>query len=145
MKKIKRAVSYVIYNKNRSKFLIVKRPDSDPDTPNYWGLPAGYVNNDETFEKAVIISGFQKLGIKLKITKFVGQNIIERKNYILYMQQYEVEIEEGKPKVPQNFKKVTQYQKWKWGVAKNLIEAAKKQGGSLCSRIYLSRHKIDWN
>lgn len=62
MKPIKYAIAFIIYNRNRSKFLIVQRSSDDKDLPNVWGLPAGSVKDGETFEECVIRSGKEKLG-----------------------------------------------------------------------------------
>lgn len=103
MKPMKYAIAFVIYD--------------DDDLPNVWGLPAGSVKNDETFEECVIRSGKEKLGVKLKPTRFIGRDNIERENYILHIEEYETEIISGEPKVHQPIEGVTQYQQWKWGVS----------------------------
>ena len=142
MKQIKKAVSYVIYNKDKSKFLIVQRPSDDEDLPDVWGLPASSVKNNETFEKAMLRSGKEKLGVELKPIKFVGRNKIERNDYFLYMEEYEAKIVKGEPKVPQPFEGMTQYQQWRWGTSSDLKKAASK--GSLCSQIYLESINKKW-
>lgn len=142
MKPIVRAISYVIYNKDRTKFLAVKRPSNDKYLPDLWGLPAGTVKANETFEEAVLRSGIQKLGIILKTVKELNEGKQERDNHFLHMRVYEAEITEGKPKVPQAVERVTQYQEWKWVKADKLKEAAKK--GSLSSRLYLESLNVEW-
>lgn len=142
MKQIKYAIAYVIYNKDRSKFLIVQRPSDDANLPDAWGLPAGSVKDDETFEEAVIRSGKEKLGVELKPVKFIGRNNIERNDYILHMEEYEAEIISGEPKVPQPIQEITQYQQWRWGISSDLKDAASK--GSLCSQIYLNSVNDQW-
>lgn len=142
MKPIKYTISYVIYNEDRSKILIVQRPSNDENLPNTWGLPAGTVKDNETFEEAVIRSGKQKLDVELTIVKFVGRGNIERDDYILHMEEYEVKILSGEPKVPQPIKGITQYQSWRWGVSSDIKDAANK--GSLCSQIYLTSKNEKW-
>lgn len=142
MKPVKNAVAFVIYNKDRSKFLAVKRPPDDKDLPDVWGLPAGSLLDGEAFEKALLRSGREKLGVGLGIVKLIGSGDIERKNYVLHMKEYEVKIVRGEPKVPQPVEGVTQYLAWKWAVADELKEAAQK--GSLCSRLYLSSLNQEW-
>lgn len=139
MKPLKHAIAFVIYNKDRTKILIVQRPSDDKNLPDVWGLPAGVVNDDETFEQCVIRSGTEKLGVGLKILGFIGRGSLDRGDYILHMEEYEVAVVNGEPVAPQPFPKVTQYQKWKWGAPEDLKEAESK--GSLCSRIYLSCKK----
>jgi len=136
------AISYVIYKKERSALLVVKRPSTDPDLPNVWGLPAGSVGEKETFEEAVLRSGREKLGVELKIRYFIGRGNIERDDYILHMEEYEAEIVHGRPRVPQPVEVVTQYTQLKWGTADNLKAAARK--GSLCCRLYLESINEEW-
>ena len=142
MKEIRYAVAYVIYNKDRSKFLIVQRPSDDENLPNVWGLPAGSVKDKETFEESVIRSGREKLGVVLKPIRFIGRSNLDRGDYILHLEEYEVEVLKGDPKVPQPIKGVTQYQSWRWGVSSELKDAAGK--GSLCSQIYLTSVNEEW-
>ncbi len=142
MQRIANAISYIIYNKDKSKILSVKRPSNDENLPNVWGLPAGTVKKGERFEEAVLRSGIQKLGVKLKIIKELGEGNIERKGYILHMKLYEVEITEGEPKVKQPYPKVTQYQKWRWVEPDFLKKGADR--GSLFSQLYLESLGIEW-
>lgn len=58
-KPIKNSISYIVYNKDRSKFLVVQRPKDDEDLPNVWGLPAGSLMEEESFVDAVIRSGVE--------------------------------------------------------------------------------------
>ena len=130
------AVSYVIYDKDRTKVLAVKRPPED-EIPNVWGLPAATVKEgEESFEDAVVRSGKQKLGVTLQITDFLNEGETERSSYVLHMRLYEVKITNGEPKVPQPFGG-TQYVEWKWADPEELKEAASK--GSLCSRLFLNK------
>lgn len=142
MKPIKHSIAFVIYNQDRSKFLIVQRPSDDTDLPDVWGLPAGSLRKDETFEECVIRSGREKLGVELNISKFLGKNSIQRDTFILHMEEYEAEILEGEPQVSQAICGLTQYEQWKWGQSSDLKDAASK--GSLCSQIYLTSVDETW-
>lgn len=135
---IKHAIAYVIYNSDRSRFLIVQRPSDDEDLPNAWGLPAGSIRGEESFERAVIRSGREKLGVELKVVEQIGEGSLERTSHRLHMKEYEAEIVSGTPKVPQPVKGVTQYQALRWGAKEDLRDAASK--GSLCCRLYLENH-----
>ena len=141
MKPMRNAISYVIYNKDKSKFLSVKRPEDDNDLPNVWGLPAGNVKDGESFEQAVLRSGKEKLGVELEIEDIVDEGDIERNNYVLNMKLYETKIVKGEPRVPQQAEG-TQYQDWKWATSEELKEAAQKD--SLCCRLYLSGLNEKW-
>lgn len=142
MKPTKNAISYVIYNDDRSQFLVVQRPEDDENLPNVWGLPAGSLKENEGYEDAVLRSGREKLGVDLRIVEFIREGDIERDDYILNMKEYEVDIINGEPEVPQDVKGVTQYKAWKWGTSDDLTDAASK--GSLCCQLYLSSVDKKW-
>ncbi len=51
------AIFYVINNKEiPSSILIVKRPPDDPNLPNVWGLPAGNVPPNMSFEDGMYLN-----------------------------------------------------------------------------------------
>lgn len=135
-RKVKNAVSFVIYDQDRSKFLIVQRPPDDANLSNVWGLPAGTLKEGESYEEALLRAGREKLGVEIKIGPLIGEGDLDRGEYVLHMKDFEAEIAEGEPKVPQEVKGVTQYVAWRWGVLDDLKDAAQK--GSLCSKIYLA-------
>ncbi|MDP1706676.1 MAG: NUDIX hydrolase [bacterium] len=141
-KSIKHSVAFVIYNQDHTKILVVRRPLDDDNLPNIWGLPAGSLKENETFEGAVIRSAKDKLGVEVRIVKLISEGEIERNRHILHMKEFEIEIQEGDILVPQSVSGVTQYSEWKWGQPGDLIEAAQKD--SLCSRLYLESVKVNW-
>lgn len=98
---------------------------------------------DEPPEDTVIRSGQQKLGVKLKVVKYIGEGEIERETFILNMKEYEAEIVNGEPFAPQDIEGMTQYQKCEYKDPFILKEAAQK--GSLCSRIFLEYMEINWD
>ena len=138
------SVALIVYNKDRSKYLIVKRPLDDESLPGYWGFPATSKKSpNEKWEETVKRVAKTKLGVEIKIVKILGEDTIDRKDYTLILRDYEVEITKGKPSVPQNVKGVTQYIDLKWtNNASELKKSAKK--GSLCSRIFLRANNIKW-
>ncbi len=136
MKPIKQTVAYVIYSPDRSKVLAVFRSANDANFPNMWGLPAGTLKEGESHEEAVITSGRERLGIELRIVKLINEGEAERGKHILHMKEYEAEIVEGTPAVPQLIENVTQYAEWKWANPEILKEASER--GALCSRLFLS-------
>lgn len=142
MKPIKHSVAFVIYNPDRSNFVIVKRPEDDKDLPNVWGLPVGSLLEEETFENCVIRSAKEKMGIEVGVGRLVNEGEIDRDDYILHMKEFEARIRKGDILVPQENSNVTQYSEWKWGSTSDLIKAA--QGGSLCSQLYLSSIDRIW-
>jgi len=140
-KQTKHAIAFVIWNASRDKVLAVQRPSNDEDLPDVWGLPAGSLRAAETFDECVVRSGKEKLGVDLRIIRTIAAGEIERTAFTLYMKEYEVEIVQGEPSVPQPVEGITQYQRWQWAEPALLKEAAQK--GSLCSRLFLSSRKIN--
>lgn len=138
------SVALIIYNHNRSKYLVVKRPKDDDSMPGYWGFPATSKKDiDEDWEDVVSRAGKIKLGIEMKIVKMLGQDTIDRGKYRLVLRDYEVEIINGEPRVPQNVSGVTQYIQQKWTDDPTDLKKAAKDG-SLCSRIFLRANNISW-
>lgn len=116
--------------------LTVRRPPDDAELPNLWGLPAGRLHQDESWEDAVRRAGREKLGVRLGIDRELHRGTTERAEYTLEMRLFEVTIAQGRPAVPQPYPEVTQYVDWRWAPADALRPAAEK--GSLCSRLYLA-------
>jgi len=143
-KPITTSVALVIYNKDRSKFLVVKRPEDDSDMAGHWGFPAASKKDiKEEWEETVKRTAKIKLGVDVEIVKMLGEDTIDRGKYILVLRDYEVEIIDGEPTVPQAVEGVTQYveQKWTDDVA-DLKKSARD--GSLCSRVFLRANNIAW-
>lgn len=134
-KQVIKAISYVIFGKDKKLFLVVQRPEDDDNLPNAWGLPAGSLKDNETWQDAVLRSGIEKLDVKLKVLNELNEGRLEREEYTLYMKLFEAEIIDGIPSVPQNIEGITQYQNWKWGTSNDLKAAA--TNGSLCCKLYL--------
>lgn len=138
------SVALVIYNQDKSKFLLVKRPEDDKDMAGHWGFPAASKKDpNELWEDIIQRAAKTKLGVDVKIIKMLGEDTIDRGEYILFLRDYEVEIINGEPSVPQSFEGVTQYveQKWTEDVA-DLKKSA--QRGSLCARVFLRANNISW-
>lgn len=139
------SVALVIYNKDRSKYLIVKRPDDDKDMAGHWGFPATSKRYPEQdWEEVVHLAAKNKLGVKVKIIEEIGEDSIDRGNFILVLRDYEVEVIEGEPSVPQDSDPDhTQYEKLEWTDNPEKLKKSAKEG-SLCSRIFLRANNISW-
>lgn len=138
------AVALVIYDKDRSKYLITRRPLDDDSLPGYWGFPATSKKDpDEGWGTTVGRAAKSKLGVDVEIIKMLGEDTIDRGNYVLVLRDYEVKVVKGKPIVPQNIEGVTQYIAQKW--TDNPTELKKSAAdGSLCSRVFLRANNIEW-
>jgi len=135
--------------------LLVKRPKEDKNLPNVrkiqfystfihliqiWGLPANYVGEGESPEKAVETCGRVKLGVGLKAVGKIKEGRLERDEYVLRMILMKAKVIEGVPKVPQPFPNVTQYVEVAWR-EKEIVSTILKPSadkGSLCSQLFLS-------
>lgn len=135
-KPVNYAIFYIIKHAiEKGKFVIVQRPRDDENLPDLWGIPAGSVMPNESFEDSVIRQAKNKLGVDVKIVEFIGRGNIDRGEYILHGEEYLVEIIEGDLSVNRPEVQGTKYQDWKWGTAEDIKETAQK--GSLCCNIYL--------
>jgi 8-oxo-dGTP diphosphatase len=121
------------------RLLVVRRDDKDKDLPGVWGLPAATIRVGETPEQAVMRAGRDKLGVTLRIGRLAGEDASPAQS----LREYEAEIVDGTPSVPQNDPSVSQYADLRYtddpGI---LLEAARK--GSLCSRIYLRNAGLEF-
>jgi ADP-ribose pyrophosphatase YjhB (NUDIX family) len=138
------SVALVIYNEDRSKFLIVRRPEDDSDMAGHWGFPAASKKDvSEEWEDTIKRAAKNKLGVEVEIVKMLGEDTIDRGKYVLVLRDYEVKIIAGEPFVPQAVPGVTQYVEQKWtDDATDLKKSAKE--GSLCSRVFLRANNIAW-
>lgn len=130
-------ISLVIYHPiDRSKVLQCLRPTGISVCPGQWGLVGGLVGEGETPEMAALLTGINKLGVHVKLVKCLGTDSVQKDDHILSMHQYEAEIIQGTPYVPQRNGTGTQYQAIRWETKEGLRPAL--EGGSLCSKIFFN-------
>jgi hypothetical protein len=144
-KPIKESTAIVIYDKDHKKVLTVRRPLDDTSLPGHWGFPAASRKDDsETWEEVAHKAARTKLGVEIKIMRFIGEDTVDRGNFILRLRDYECEIVQGEPKVPQDDHSVTQYIEMEYtDNYSKLIESAKNK--SLCTKIFLEEKNININ
>lgn len=136
-KPIKESVAIVIYDDNHEKVLVVRRPLDDESLPGYWGFPAASRKDpSETWEELAHKAALTKLGVKIEIVRFLGEDTIDRGKFILKLQDFECRIIEGNPVVPQPDNSVTQYIESKYTNDFEPLKASADKG-SLCTRIFL--------
>ena len=117
------------------RWLLVRRPDDDPDLPGVWGLPAGSHADGETDEALVRRIGREKLGVEIEDLGRLSEGHLDRSGYRLEMRLHAVRIVAGEPRVPQGVPGVTQYSEWGWKPPSELRGGADR--GSLCCRLAL--------
>lgn len=117
------------------RWLLVRRPEDDPDLPGVWGLPAGSHAEGETDEALVRRIGREKLGVETADLGRLCEGHLERPGYRLEMRLHAARIAEGEPRVPQSVPGITQYCEWGWKPPVELRDGADR--GSLCCRLAL--------
>lgn len=144
MKPTKFAIAAVLYNpKNSLEVLAVKRPDTDKELPNVWGLPAVIVQEGELPEDAIRRLGIGKLSTTIEPISYIGIKRIERDTHELILMEIQSELKGGEPSIENATTKGTKYVDQQWTSDYNLFkEAASK--GSLCSRVFLESKGIPW-
>ncbi|WP_428275011.1 NUDIX domain-containing protein [Candidatus Palauibacter sp.] len=117
------------------RWLLVRRPDDDPDLPGVWGLPAGSHAAGERDEALVRRIGREKLGVETEDLGCLNEGHVERTDYRLEMRLHAARIVTGEPRVPQPVPGITQYSEWGWRPPVELRDGARR--GSLCCRLAL--------
>ncbi|WP_419948341.1 NUDIX hydrolase [Candidatus Palauibacter sp.] len=117
------------------RWLLVRRPDDDPDLPGVWGLPAGSHAAGETDEALVQRIGREKLGVVTSDLGPLRDGCADRDGYRLSMRLHAAHLVSGEPSVPQPVPGVTQYSAWRWRTPEALRDGA--ACGSLCCRLAL--------
>ncbi|WP_420616969.1 NUDIX domain-containing protein [Candidatus Palauibacter sp.] len=118
------------------RWLLVRRPDDDPDLPGVWGLPAGSHAEGETDEALVRRIGREKLGVETEDLGRLSEGHLDRTGYRLEMRLHAARIVAREPRVPQPVPGVTQYSEWDWKPPVELRDGARR--GSLCCRLALA-------
>ena len=117
------------------RWLLVRRPEDDPDLPGVWGLPAGSHAEGEMDEALVRRIGREKLGVEAEDLGCLSEGHVDRTGYRLEMRLHAARIAAGEPRVPQSVAGVTQYSEWGWKPPVELRGGAER--GSLCCRLAL--------
>ena len=117
------------------RWLLVRRPDDDPDLPGVWGLPAGSHAEGERDEALVRRIGREKLGVGTEDLGRLSEGHADRTGYRLEMRLHAARIVAGEPRVPQFVPGITQYSEWGWKPPVELRDGARR--GSLCCRLAL--------
>lgn len=123
------------------RWLLVRRPDDDPDLSGVWGLPAGSHADGETDEALVRRIGREKLGVETEDLGCLSEGRLDRPGYRLEMRLHAARIVAGEPRVPQAVHGVTQYSEWGWKPPTELRGGADR--GSLCCRLALDLAEQD--
>lgn len=148
-KQVKYTVAVVLkLAADSDKFLVVKRPDDDPDLSGHWGFPAVTMQPGELPEQAAERVCKEKLNCSAKATRFLGVMFQKRNNYDIFLMDIEMVLTgKSEPDVRAAETDRTAYVDQKWSSdPEDLRKSA--DGGSCCSSIFLTDRglldKDDW-
>lgn len=138
-KAVKYVVSVILLNSSKNnEFLVVKRPDDDPDLGGHWGFPSITLKPGELPEDGAKRVCREKLGCKCAPTRFLGIMFQKRNKYDIFLMDIEADLVPGtNPDVKSANSTSTVYVDQKWSSNdKDLLPAA--ENGSCCASIFLT-------
>ncbi len=118
------------------QFLAVKRPPTDDELPNVWGLPAVTLEPGELPEQGIRRVGTTKLATEIEPVRFVGARAADRKTHKLILMDIEAHLLGDSPSVGDAHPDGTKYVDQRWTKDLTLLRTAAQQG-SLCSQVLL--------
>jgi len=138
-KQTKCVVAVILKNKdNPDQFLVVKRPDDDPDLGGHWGFPAATMRVGELPEQAAKRICKEKLSCDAETTRFLGIMFQKRNNYDIFLMDVDMVLADGQiPDVHASTTENTAYVDQKWSVDPEDLRSS-ASGGSCCSSIFLT-------
>jgi 8-oxo-dGTP pyrophosphatase MutT (NUDIX family) len=142
MTQVRNAVAIVIRREDGA-VLSVQRPLDDPNLPGIWGLPAINMKSNECPEDAAVRAAKEKLGVVVKVKRRIGCETVGWPTFALHLTEYEVDVLDGRPSVPQDDPTITQYVSARFTKDHGKFVAA-AQRGSACCRILLREIGIKW-
>ena len=124
--------------RNSDEFLVVKRPDDDPDLGGHWGLPAVPIKKGELPEQEAQRVCKEKLGCEATAVRFVGLMHQKRNSYDIFLMDIEMILNDGQTADVHDARtENTAYIDQRWTTdPMDLMTSAK--GGSCCSSIFLT-------
>jgi ADP-ribose pyrophosphatase YjhB (NUDIX family) len=140
MSKPVKYVVAVILNNNLQpdEFLLVKRPDDDPDLRGAWGLPAVTLKPGELPEAGALRTCQEKLHCEARAERLLGAMFQKRNSYDIFLMDIEMRLlGERQPDVARAKSDHTVYTKQKWTTDASMLMPAAKNG-SCCASIFLT-------
>ena len=138
-KQVKYVVAVVLKkHQDGNEFLVVKRPDDDPDLGGHWGFPATTMKPGELPEQAAKRICKEKLNCDGEVTRFLGIMFQKRNNYDIFLMDVDMVVAEGQePDVLTATTENTAYVDQKWSTDPEDLRSS-ASGGSCCSSIFLT-------
>jgi ADP-ribose pyrophosphatase YjhB (NUDIX family) len=142
-KQVKYVVAVVLKKqKDGDEFLVVKRPDDDPDLGGHWGFPAATMKDGELPEEAAKRICKEKLNCEAEASRFLGIMFQKRNRYDIFLMDVDMVLSEGQnPDVHAAITENTAYVDQKWSNDPMDLMASAK-GGSCCSSIFLTDRNL---
>jgi len=135
-KPLKYTVAIVLKDAETNKFLLVKRPEDDPDLGGQWGLPATTLKSGELPEEAARRVCREKLACDGLPIRFLGSMTQKRNSYNLCLMDIEMLLVRDTANVKKATAPGTLYTAQKWtDNPMDLMSAA--EHGSCCASIFL--------
>jgi ADP-ribose pyrophosphatase YjhB (NUDIX family) len=120
------------------EFLVVQRPEDDPDLRGHWGLPAITLRSGELPTDGAVRVCREKLGCDGTPARFLGIMFQKRNTYDIFLMDIEVILKEGTmPDVQKAITEGTRYVEQKWTTDPNDLMVS-ATSGSCCSSIFLT-------
>lgn len=139
-KPVKESIA-LFFKDEQGRFSAVKRSMDDDSLPGVWGLVGGSLRDSESPEDTVKRSAKDKLGIEVEVLRLVGEDSIDRGEYINHLREYEVKVLSGHPAPVQYDPTVSKYADFTMSDDPEILRDAAEKG-SLCSRIYLRQEGL---
>lgn len=138
-KSIKYVVAVVLKNdRNPDEFLVVKRPEDDPDLKGSWGLPAVTLKPGELPEQGALRVCREKLGCEATPDRFLGIMFQKRNSYDIFLMDIEMTLTGDKqPDVTRAKSDRTVYTEQTWTIDPAVLMPA-AENGSCCASIFLT-------
>lgn len=137
-KPVKYVVSAIIKkSKDSGEFLVVKRPDDDPDLGGHWGFPSVSMQAGELPELAAKRICIEKLNCIAEPTRFLGMMFQKRNNYDIFLMDIDMVLTGNEPDVYAATTTGTVYVDQKWSTDPEDLRGS-ANGGSCCSSIFLT-------
>ena len=148
-KQTKYVVAVILKDKNNpEEFLVVKRPDDDPELGGHWGFPAATMKPGELPEDAARRICREKLNCEAEATRFLGIMFQKRNSYDMFLMDIDMVLTgEKQPDVHAADTDRTAYVDQKWSTDPEDLRTS-ANGGSCCSSIFLTDRglldKTEW-
>jgi ADP-ribose pyrophosphatase YjhB (NUDIX family) len=135
MKKRVSTFAYVIRRELQTfpEILVVLRSPNDRYFPRMWGVPAGTLRKNESYEQAIRRTAHHRLGVEVEVLGERGAGSSDRGTHLVEMRLFEVRIVAGSPQVRATDPDGHGYIDVRWA-GPDILQPTRERG-SLCCRL----------